>query len=98
MLAATVRGRRHKIQCSQCKETTDVLEGTARFERLLCRACFGKGKDRRPRELNNLSGKQWAQSSRSVEQFPDTRSAKQRLHGAAFPLSLAKQQIAIYTK
>jgi DNA modification methylase len=63
----------------------------------LCRGCFGKGKDRRPRELNELTGKEWAQKSRSIEQYPDTRSEKQRIHGASFPQSLAREQIEIYT-
>ncbi|HVD38998.1 MAG TPA: DNA methyltransferase [Solirubrobacterales bacterium] len=48
--------------------------------------------------MNDLSGREWAQASRSVETYPDVRSEKQRLHGAAFPQSLAEQQVAIYTK
>lgn len=64
----------------------------------VCRTCFGKGKDRRPRELNEMSGKEWAAASRSVEQYPDIRSPKQRLHGASFPQSLAEQHIRMFTK
>ena len=60
--------------------------------------CFGKGIDRRPRELNELSGGEWAKASRSIEHYPDTRSTKQRIHGASFPESLASEQIGIYTK
>jgi len=45
-----------------------------------------------------LTGREWAQASLSVERYPDTRSKKQREHGAAFPLSLARQQIEIYSR
>jgi DNA modification methylase len=79
-------------------EQTDAFEGTERLSKRLCRDCFGKREDKRPRELNDLEGKQWAAFSRSVEKFPDTRSEKQRIHGAAFPLSLAKQHIEMYSK
>jgi DNA modification methylase len=48
--------------------------------------------------LNELSGREWAQASRSVEEYPDVRSEKQRAHGACFPLSLARQHIEMYTK
>ena len=92
------RARRLDFECSQCGAATDAVVGTKRAESAICRECFGKGVDRRPRELNELSGRQWAQYSRSVEQYPDTRSRKQRLHGASFPISLASRQIEIYTK
>jgi len=86
------------FMCVRCGAATDAPVGTRRHGETLCRACFGKGQDRRPRELNELSGREWALASRSVEQYPDSRSEKQRLHGACFPLSLAKQQIQIFTK
>jgi DNA modification methylase len=84
--------------CTGCREKTRAPEGTLRAERRLCRGCFGKGRDRRPRELNELSGKEWARKSRSIEEYPDTRSDKQRQHGASFPESLAREQIEIYTR
>ncbi len=74
------------------------MPGTNRDADRLCRACYGKGPDLRPRELNALSGGEWAKASRSVEQYPGTRSDKQRLHGASFPQSLAEHQIEIYTQ
>lgn len=83
--------------CSKCGQATRALSDTDRQVRGLCRPCFGKGEDRRPHELNELTGKEWAQKSRSVEQYPDTRSQKQRVHGASFPQSLAREQIEIYT-
>lgn len=89
---------RHAFVCAVCSVPTDAFEGTERFTKKVCRDCFGKRKDARPRELNNLEGKQWASYSRSVEKFPDVRSDKQRDHGAAFPMSLAKQHIEMYTK
>ncbi len=100
MRAASARspGRRITYRCSRCHEPTDAFAETRRRARRLCRACFGKGEDRRPRELNDLSGREWALASRSVERYPDTRSEKQREHGACFPQSLARQQIAIYTR
>lgn len=92
------RTKRLRYACSRCKDQTDAPQGTERAELQLCRSCFGKGEDRRPRDLNDLSGSEWAGASRSVEQYPDTRSDKQREHGACFPQSLARQQIEIYTK
>jgi len=65
---------------------------------MLCSDCFGKNKDTRKNELNNLTGKEWARFSKSVEHYLGTRTEKQRQHGACFPLSLAEQQIRIYTK
>lgn len=93
---ATAR-QRVRYDCATCGEATDAFGGTARASATTCRKCYGKGVDRRPRELNELTGKEWAQSSRSVQDYPDTRSEKQRVHGAAFPMSLAKQQISVYT-
>lgn len=92
------RTRRLDFECSQCGARTDAVVGTKRAEAEICRECLGKGVDKRPRELNELSGREWAQYSRSVEQYPDTRSRKQKLHGASFPISLASRQIEIYTK
>lgn len=90
--------RRLKFLCAHCGRETDAMPGTDRLTGQLCRECFGRGPDRRPRELNDLTGAEWARASRSVEQYPDTRSPKQRLHGACFPVSLASQQIQLYTK
>jgi len=95
---ATPRARWVQFTCSRCGAASKALRGTQREEVELCRTCLGKGQDRRPRELNELSGKEWANMSRSVEQYPDTRSEKQRLHGASFPQSLARAQIEIYTR
>lgn len=97
-MPAMAKTRRAQFDCTRCDAAASAPLGTSRAERGLCNRCFGKRPDRRPRELNELSGKQWAAASRSVEQYPDTRSEKQRLHGAAFPMSLARQQIEIYTK
>jgi DNA modification methylase len=48
--------------------------------------------------LNDMTGSEWAQSSKSTMQYEDHRSEKQKLHGAAFPQSLAEHHISIYTK
>lgn len=90
--------RRVKFNCSQCDAPTDAVPNTERASLLTCRECFGKRPDKRPRELNDLSGSEWAKASRSVTEYPDTRSDKQRLHGASFPQSLAEEQIAIFTR
>lgn len=90
--------RRESFNCSQCGEPTDAFTGTARHGAIRCRRCFGKRKDLRPRELNELTGKEWAARSKSVETYPDQRSAKQKEHGAAFPKSLAAAHIEMYTK
>jgi DNA modification methylase len=87
-----------RIVCDVCGDETDVRIPSERAKQRLCRECFGKRRDHRPKELNDLTGRQWAQASRSVEQYRDVRSEKQRFHGASFPAALAKQQIEIYTK
>jgi DNA modification methylase len=90
--------RREVFNCFKCGHETDGFTGTARYDANQCRACFGKREDRRPRDLNDLSGKQWAALSKSVDTFPDQRSAKQRRHGASFPQALATAHIEMYTK
>ena len=90
--------REGKFICASCGVEADAPVGTQRASRLLCKQCFGRGEDHRPRELNELSGAEWAGMSRSVEEYPDVRSEKQRIHGACFPQSLAEQQIKIFTK
>lgn len=47
--------------------------------------------------LNDLTGSEWAQKSKSVVLFNGTIAKKRKLHGAAFPLSLAKHFIETYT-
>jgi DNA modification methylase len=94
----TNQKRRQKFVCVSCGLDTDAPPSTQRAERSLCRECFGKGEDRRPRQLNDLTGGQWAKYSKSIQTYPDTRLEKQRVHGACFPKSLAFQQIEIFTK
>jgi len=93
-----LRGKRQKFACISCGSETDAPQSTQRAERRICRECFGKGEDRRPRQLNELTGGEWARASKSVQTYPDTRLEKQRAHGACFPKSLAFQQIEIFTK
>ena len=90
--------KRDEYTCIRCQTSTDAVNGTQRYSQLLCRDCFGKAQDNRPKELNDLSGREWASFSRSVEEYPDTRSMKQRDHGACFPVSLAAQHIRMFTK
>lgn len=90
--------RLRKFACARCGDPTDGFADTERHAAALCRDCFGKGTDRRPQELNELSGKEWAAYSKSIDAYPDTRSDKQREHGAAFPQSLARTHIEMYTK
>src|SRR6266568_7484106 len=52
----------------------------------------------RKNALNDFTGSEWAQSSKSVMTYEDVRSEKQRIHGASFPQSLAEHQILTYTK
>lgn len=84
--------------CCQCGVEASAPVGTERLEAELCKECYGKRRYSRRQQLNDLSGREWAQASRSVEEYPDTRTPKQRLHGASFPLSLAMQQIEAYTR
>lgn len=95
---AETKTKKIKFNCCKCKKETDCFEGIDRVKLELCRSCYGKRKDIRKNKLNELSGKQWASLSKSVERYPDTRSKKQKTHGASFPESLAEKQIQIYTK
>lgn len=90
--------QRETFNCVKCGDLTDAFVGTERFEEIKCRRCFGKRKDARPKDLNDLTGKEWAALSKSVDAFPDQRSEKQKTHGASFPQSLAAAHIEMYTK
>ena len=48
--------------------------------------------------LNELSGSDWTRLSRSVNTFNGTMAEKRKIIGAAFPISLAKHFISIYTR
>lgn len=87
-----------RFECSVCNVSTYAPTNTKRANMSLCKECFGKKKDVRRNELNNLTGSEWASLSKSVEQYNGKRSEKQKLHGAAFPASLVEAQIKIYTK
>lgn len=87
-----------KFQCKKCGTLSIAITGTKRSKESLCSNCFGRDKDLRPRELNDLSGAEWAKFSLSVQEYPDIRSDKQRKHGACFSTSMAKQFIKKYTK
>lgn len=87
-----------KYVCSRCGDETDAETTTERYKNRLCRNCFGKRKDNRVNQLNELSGVEWAKHSKSIETYPDTRTQNQKEHGACFPKSLARHQIEIYTK
>jgi DNA modification methylase len=89
---------RAKFDCKSCGEPTDAPSGTMRLELCLCKVCFGKRRDNRKNTLNDLTGREWASLSKSVEQYNGVRTEKQRIHGAAFPASLVEAQIKIYTK
>jgi DNA modification methylase len=47
--------------------------------------------------LNNLSGSEWTQLSKSVNVYGGSIAQKRKEHGAAFPIELAKHFIKIYT-
>lgn len=48
--------------------------------------------------LNHLSGSEWTQLSRSINTYGGPIAKKRKVIGAAFPISLAKHIIRIYTK
>lgn len=87
-----------KFFCCKCGDETDAENTTERYKNKLCRNCFGKRKDTRVNQLNNLSGAEWAKHSKSIETYPDVRTQAQKEHGACFPKSLARHQIETYTK
>lgn len=84
--------------CISCGNEALAPKETDRATVRQCKPCFGKRKDLRKNQLNDLTGSEWAALSKSVEQFPGTRSDKQRAHGAAFPQSLAEANISIYSQ
>jgi DNA modification methylase len=47
--------------------------------------------------LNDLAGSEWAQLSKSINTFNGGIAKKRKNHGAAYPISLAKHLIKIYT-
>jgi DNA modification methylase len=49
-------------------------------------------------ELNDLNGSEWTIHGKSVQTFNSPITEKRRKHGAAFPISLAKHFIKIYSK
>ena len=49
-------------------------------------------------ELNDLDGKEWSRLSRWINVYEGPIANKRRLHGAAFPPSLAEHFIKIYTR
>ncbi len=50
------------------------------------------------KELNDLNGSKWTLHSKSVQIFSGPIIEKRKAHGAAFPLSLAKHFIEVYTQ
>lgn len=48
-------------------------------------------------QLNNLSGKEWTQLSKSINTYGGPIAKKRKEHGAAFPMELARHFIKIYT-
>lgn len=49
------------------------------------------------KKLNDLSGKEWVQLSKSINTYGGKIANKRREHGAAFPVELAKHFIKIFT-
>ncbi|HMQ70406.1 MAG TPA: site-specific DNA-methyltransferase [Ignavibacteria bacterium] len=49
-------------------------------------------------DLNDLNGKEWTIHGKSVQTFNSPITEKRKLHGAAFPIALAKHFIRIYSK
>ena len=47
--------------------------------------------------LNDLSGSEWAQSSQSINVYGGPIAKKRKIHGASYPITLAKHIIRIYT-
>jgi len=92
------KNSRIRFNCESCGVASTAPISTERATEKQCTKCFGKRTDKRVNKLNDLSGSEWAQGSKTVEKYPGVRSEKQRAHGAAFPESLAEAHIKIYTK
>jgi DNA modification methylase len=52
---------------------------------------------RKNKPLNDLSGSEWAQLSKSINVYNGQIAKKRKIHGAAYPITLAKHFINIYT-
>jgi DNA modification methylase len=90
--------KKKAFNCTSCGAHANAPTTTMRAQKELCTTCFGKKEDKRRNELNNLTGKEWASLSKSIECYNGIRSAKQKIIGAAFPLSLVESHIKIFTK
>ncbi len=55
-------------------------------------------KNKKIKLLNDLPGSKWAQMSKSVQKFNGGIAKKRREHGAAYPISLVKHFIEIFSK
>jgi|TARA_R100000501_G_C2629618_1_gene124404 DNA modification methylase len=93
-----VKNIRSYFKCSKCGSKTKAPQKTKRLENKLCKNCFGKKRDNRKNQLNELTGSQWATLSKSVMEYSGTRPEKQKIHGAAFPLSFVEHHISTYSK
>ena len=49
-------------------------------------------------DLNDLNGREWTIRGKSVQTFISPITEKRKIHGASFPISLAKHFIEIYSK
>lgn len=98
LVEAQVSNKKKTFVCAACSANGEAPNGTERAEKLLCKNCYGKRKDKRVNQLNDLTGSEWAALSKSVEQYDGVRSPKQKLHGAAFPKSLVEAHLKIFTK
>lgn len=49
-------------------------------------------------ELNDLTGSEWTIHGKSVQTFESPITEKRKIHGAAFPIALAKHFINIYSR
>lgn len=52
---------------------------------------------RKTKPLNDLSGSEWAQLSQSINVYNGSIAKKRKIHGASYPITLAKHMIRIYT-
>lgn len=52
---------------------------------------------KKTKPLNDLTGSEWAQLSKSINTYNGSIAQKRKTHGASYPITLAKHMIRVYT-
>ena len=70
------KNSRVRFNCESCGVTSTAPISTERASEKQCTSCFGKRTDKRTNKLNDLTGSEWAQGSKTVEKYLNDRGAR----------------------